>query len=186
MKFTDTLEILLEDENHTAPKMQQAAQLVQRLDTAKQLVVTIKHQLMQLRNQINAELAMQIRRTMPALHVGLDHGMCKVGYKTKSLLLTPDLERGIWTVKSPDGRFATKFHRSYIRDMLIGPDTEQLISAIVKHFTDHFKTIGEDLIGNGLLLIEGKHSQLADLVKYRQNGCNNFITRRSRECIQNV
>lgn len=187
MNFTDTLGIILEDESQAASKMKHASELVQRLDLAKQLVVNIKHKLMTLRNQINAELAMQIRRTMPALHVGLDHGMCKVGYKTKSLLLTPDLERGIWNVKSPDYKFASKFQKSNMRDLLIGQDTNALIQAIIMYFTEHFKTLGEDIIGNGTLLIEGKHSNLSDLVRYREKGCVKIITRRDRaECLQNV
>lgn len=189
MKFVEALDIILEDDDQTASKMQQAAELVQRLETAKRIVVNIKHQLIQLRSQINAELAMQIRRTMPSLHVGLDHGMCKIGYKTKSLLLTPDLERGIWNVKSSDPKFASKFTKSHIRQLLIGNNTDELIHALVKHFNDHFKTLGEDLIGNGKLLIEGKSCQLSDLVQYRQNGCTfetPIITRRNKQCFQNV
>lgn len=186
MNFIDTLDIILEDDNQAASKMKQASELVGRLDMAKQLVVNIKHKLLILRNQINAELAMQIRRTMPALHVGLDHGMCKVGYKTKSLLLTPDLERGIWNVKSPDSKFASKFQKVNIRDMLIGQDTNALINAIVNYFTEHFKTLGEDITGNGVLLIEGKRSQLSDLVKYKDSNNTRIITRRDRaECLHN-
>lgn len=184
MNFIDTLDIILEDDNQAASKMKQASELVGRLDMAKQLVANIKHKLMILRNQINAELAMQIRRTMPALHVGLDHGMCKVGYKTKSLLLTPDLERGIWNVKSPDSKFANKFQKVNIRDMLIGQDTNALISAIVSYFTEHFKTLGEDITGNGVLLIEGKKSQLSDLARYKDSCSTRIITRRDRaECL---
>jgi hypothetical protein len=177
--FDATLNILLEDANVDWQPMAQAQELVQQLGDAKRKLTQIKHQLSMVKNQIIADLAMQIRRHSPALNVGLDHGYCKVGYKTKHLLLTPDLINGVWKVKASDANFANKFQKARLRDLFLDSSIEVLIQSISDYFLEHYKTL-EEGTGCGILLIEGKISYLADLVRYRDSFSTNHMPLKSR------
>jgi hypothetical protein len=166
MKFADTLDIILEDSSEITTMLGQADLLIDRLNNARRIISDTKYQLSVLKSQINADLAMRLRKAMPALNVGLNHGMCKVGYKTKHLLLTPDLEKGVWKVKSADTNFAQRFQKSKLRLLFMDQDTTLLINSIIEYFTNHYKSLGESLAGQGILLIENKISNLSDLVDY--------------------
>lgn len=171
MEFATTLDMILSEgeTSHTTP-LETAMQLVRKLDSAKQLVLDLQHQLMSTKNRMNADLALAIKRQMPALNVGIDkNGCCKIGYKTKHLLFSPDLDNRIWTAQSPDLRFANKFNKRRRRDLLMNHDMQSLLDAITHHFADHYRSLGEDLIGNGLIMVEGKIGSLADLVRWRED-----------------
>lgn len=171
MEFATTLDMILSEgeTSHTTP-LETAMQLVRKLDSAKQLVLDLQHQLMSTKNRMNADLALAIKRQMPALNVGIDkNGCCKIGYKTKHLLFSPDLDNRIWTAQSPDLRFANKFNKRRRRDLLMNHDMQSLLDAITHHFVDHYRSLGEDLIGNGLIMVEGKIGSLADLVRWRED-----------------
>lgn len=169
LEFSDTLNIILEESSGRWPPVQRAMDLVRKLDIAKQMVLDLQHQLLSMRNRINADLALSIRRRMPALNVGLDKtGSCKVGYKSKSLLFSPDIEKGVWQVQSSDNRFLSHFLKSKRSYLVIGAEILPLIDAVVAYFTEYYKSLGENIDGVGLILIEGRIGTLSDLVQWRE------------------
>ena len=168
LEFSSSLDVILNESNNRWRPLDTAMELVRKLDSARQLVADINHQLSSLKNRMNADLALSIRRHMPALNVGIDRlGSCKVGYKSKHLLFSPDIEKGIWMVSSPDARFTNRFNKLKRHDLVIGSNIEPLIGAITGFFTDHYKSLGEEVTGQGIILVEGKLGSLTDLVKWR-------------------
>lgn len=183
MIFADSLDIILTESNKGWRPMDSAIELMRRLDSAKQLVADIQHQLLSLRNRMNADLVLSIKRHMPALNVGLDkNGECKVGYKSKSLVFTPNIEQGVWVVTSSDDRFKNRFSKSKRKTLVISPNIDHLIEAIADFFSEHYKSLGEDIIGNGIIMVEGKISSLRDIVEWRDR----CLTLKSRKMRQNV
>lgn len=188
MEFSDTLDVILEESQNPWRPLQDAMELVRKLDMAKQYVADLQHQLLSMKNKINADLALHIRRKMPALNVGLDkNGSCKVGYKSKSLLFTPDIEKGIWSVQSSDHRFLNKFQKMRRRDLIIGSEITPLIEAVIAYFTGHYKSLGEDIVGVGIILVEGKIGTLSDLVKWKEGHTIPLNSRMMKQkCLTNV
>lgn len=189
MEFSDTLDFILEESQNPWQPLQHAMELVRKLDIAKQMVSDLQHRLMSMKNKINAELALTIRRRMPALNVGLDKtGSCKVGYKTKNLVFSPDIEKGIWCVQSPDNRFLSRFQKGKRHDLVIGSEITPLIDAIVAYFTEHYKSLGEDIVGVGTILIEGRIGTLSDLVQWREGRIEKPLNSRAtrQQCLVNA
>lgn len=168
LEFSDTLEILLTESNSWQP-LRKAKELVRKLSVAKQIISDLQHQLLSAKSKINAELTLMIRRKMPAMNVGLDrYGYCKVGYKTKTLSLSPDIESDIWHIRSSDSRFLNGFLKSKRSNLIIGDNVEQLADAVITYFTDYYKSLGEDINGNGLILVDGKIGTLRDIVEWKE------------------
>jgi len=178
------LNILFEDEDPRGMDPYDVAREIKsKLDAARQEVDNLKNQLKIVTQRMNGDLALGIRRKHPALNVGVNHNGCKVGYKSKSLLLNPDVEKGIWSVGSPDSRFLGKFSKQFAPYTVLDTDIGNLIQSVLGHFTGHFKTLGEDIVGNGIILVEGKRVTLLELMKWRDNGVphrpiNSRLTRR--------
>jgi len=189
LEFADTLNLVLDESHNPRQPLQHAMELVRKLDIAKQMVADLQHRLLSMKNKINAELALAIRRRMPALNVGLDKtGSCKVGYKTKNLVFSPDIERGIWHVQSPDNRFLNRFQKGKRHDLVIGSELTPLIDAVVAYFTEHYKSLGENIVGIGTILIEGRMGTLSDLVQWREGQIEKPLNSRStrQKCLVNA
>lgn len=187
LEFSNTLDIILAEETSQWRPLQQAMELVRKLDIAKQMVLDLQHRLLSMKNRINADLALNIRRRMPALNVGLDkNGFCKVGYKTKHLLFSPDIEKGIWNVESSDNRFLSHFLKSKRSSLVIGAEISPLIEAVVAYFTNHYKSLGEDIDGVGAILIDGRIGTLSNLVQWK-DGQIQLNSRSTRQrCLVNA
>jgi hypothetical protein len=166
--FSRNLNMLFEDQLGDNP-LDVARELKSKLEAARQEVDNLESQLKIVTQRLNGDLALGIRRGNPALSVGVNTDGCKVGYKTKHLLLNPDVDRGVWSVKSPCGRFLGKFTKSYSPYTVLGPDLEDMIQSVLGHFTGHYKTLGEEIEGNGVILVEGKKATLLELAQWRDS-----------------
>lgn len=164
------IDIIFEDvdlPSHNSVSM--ASDIVKQLEVTQQRVYELQNQLVIAQNKMCGELALNLRRRMPGLNVAVGRDGCKIGYRSKHLVLQPDVKRGIWNVKSGDGSFARRFLSRHSSKTIITPDFENLINALVRHFTEHYKSLGEDIIGTGVILIEGKRGTLVGLSQwYRQ------------------
>lgn len=169
MEFSSTLDILLEDAQQASEAVVRAENILKKLEAARREISNLQHHLQVLQNKITADLAVAIHRKMPALNVGLDkNGNCKIGYKTKHLVLRPDIERGMWEVMSTDQRFASRFIKGRRRTLFINNDLNPVIDAIASFFTDHYKSIGENIIGHGKIIIDDKLCTLSTLLSHRE------------------
>lgn len=145
-----------------------ASDLVKQLEMTQQRIFELQNQLTIAQNKMCGELALNIRRRMPGLNVGVGRDGCKIGYRSKHLILQPDVKRGIWNVKSGDGSFARRFLSRHSSKTIITPNFDNLINALVKHFTEHYKSLGEDIVGTGIILVEGKRETIVGLSQWYQ------------------
>lgn len=170
LSMAERLDVVLEEQSDLS-SLSAATDVVRRLTDARQQVSDLEYELDNLRHRLSAELALGLRRRMPALNIALDRNGCKIGYRKKHLVLNPELERGIWSVRSPDSRFLRGFANNFRQYTVLSPDLQPLIEALVAFFTNHYKTLGEELTGTGVVLIDGYEGSLIDLAEWR----NEFV-----------
>lgn len=163
--LSDSLNLILED--NPAPDgdhpLHTAMDVARQLQDAHQNVADLQHRLTSIKSRMAGELAMAIRRAQPSLNVAVDKGGCKVGYKTKTLLFTPEIEQGMWRVVSPNQRFRREFLKAHSRTMLLVPDLSGVAEAIVGYFREYYRTLGEELLGAGVILVEDKRVTFLEL-----------------------
>ena len=163
-----SLSIILDDTSNNH-QYDNVSELVQKLQNARQQVFDIEHKIATIKHKMNSDLALNVRRTQPGLNVAVDKNGCKVGYKTKLLYFTPDIENEIWKVTSPYRRFLREFLNSYRRATLINNDLSMLVTAIVSYFISYYRTLNEEINGTGLLMIENKRGTLLELIQWRSS-----------------
>lgn len=170
MSFTDQLSFILEnDTSRCSQNLDDAYEILREIDRANQHIVILQNKLRILKRKINGDLAIKVRKKHPGLNIAVNPKMCKIGYKTKYLSFYPDIERGIWTISSDDNKFTNRFSKLYRRNMLITPELDDLVDSITDFFINHYKSLGEDIIGTGKIIIEERMSSLSDLAKYNNS-----------------
>ncbi len=164
-----TLDIILEEEPASVwHSFAAAMDIAQKLQDAHQLVADLQHRLDGIKRRMSSDLALGLRRAKPSLNVALDKTGCKVGYKTKFLLFVPDIGQEIWRVTSSHARFGREFLKAHSRATLLSQDLTVLITAVTDYFTNYYRTLGEELSGTGLLLVEERRATLHDVVNWRE------------------
>lgn len=166
MAFADQLTLVLEDRPPSQSPLDAATEIIHSMDSLKQQYTDLQHRLGSVKQRMSADLALGVRRNHPGLNVSVDPTGCKIGYRSKSLNFDPDVEKGVWVVNGDDPRFMGRFKRQFGRSTVLVPDIGDLVSAITKYFTGHYKSLGEDIIGTGVVLIEGKGASLRELTGY--------------------
>jgi hypothetical protein len=167
----ETLNLILEDQAPTENwgLLQDALDVHNELEQAKLNVQNLMHQLHRMRQKMCVDLAYRIRKFNPSYNVNVDKNGCKIGYRRKVLHFKPDIQRGMWIITSKDGSFASEFRRANKQLLLISPYISQLIQAIDAFFKAHYKTLHEEIVGEGTIIINEQMSTLADLIKERTN-----------------
>jgi hypothetical protein len=166
MDFGDQLSIVLEERPRTQNPLDAASGILHSMDSLKQQLIDLQNKLGVIKQRMGADLALSVRRNHPGLNVAVDQNGCKVGYRSKNLCFDPDVEKGVWVVSSSDDGFLGRFKRQYDRNTVLSPEIGELVSAITDYFAGHFKSLGEDIVGVGVVLIEGKRSTLGELTGY--------------------
>lgn len=116
-------------------------ELAKQLAEARQNAADLERRYKQAYERLAGQLAQQVRQSQPRLRANQQDGNCSVGYCTKSLVMRPDLDGGVWTVNSPDESFARRFHRRHGSLTGLDGDPANLVQAIVQYFTDHYRTL---------------------------------------------
>ncbi len=167
--LTRSLNIILEEgppENGWHP-LDAATDLVRQLQTAQQQVSDIQHKLTNLKARMAGDFALALRRAKPSLNVAVDKSSCKVGYKTKALQFWPEVELGVWRVSGPNTRFLREFLQAHRRATILTPDLSGLVEAVVTYFTNYYRTLGEEIVGTGVVMIEERKTTLIELANWR-------------------
>lgn len=163
------LSALFEDQAVTGSNpMDTAVAVSKELEAAQQRIKDLQHQLEMLQQELTGALALTVRRLNPGLNVGVNRDGCKIGYKTKHLLLMPDVKNGVWKAKSKDARFASNFTKLAGQALVMSNDLSLLAQASVAYFKRHYKTLGEDIGGTGLVVVENKMSSLIALAEWHR------------------
>jgi hypothetical protein len=144
-----------------------ATDLVRQLQNAQQLVADLQHKLSSLKTRMAGDFALALRRTKPGLNVAVDKNSCKVGYKTKMLQFWPEVELGVWRVTSPNRRFLREFLQANRRSTLLTADLSILVNAVAAYFTNYYRTLGEDVTGTGVIMVEDRKVTLVELARWR-------------------
>lgn len=117
-------------------------------------------------DRINGDLAMSIRKVQPGLHIVLDKNGCKVGYKSKSLIFSPDLTTKYWNVNGQDPRFLRKFQKRY-GEIALRRNISKITKCIVTFFNEYYKSLHEDIVGVGNIIINDKKTTMMELSNWR-------------------
>jgi len=183
--FHTSLDVLFEESDPRGMSPVEKARAIRiQLNAARQEVSNLESQLKIVTQRMNGDLALGIRRERPSLNVGISRDGCKVGYKTKKFIISPDIHKGVWKITSPHERFLRQFNNKYATHTLLNPNLEDFISSIVLHFTNHFKTLGEDLCGTGVIMVEGKRSNLVGLANWKYDNTPRLPSRAARRMTQ--
>jgi hypothetical protein len=154
-----------------------AVNLAAQIQRAQQQVLDMQYELEKVLRRLSTDLALGIRRREPAFNVSVDKRGCKIGYKTKCLLFTPNPEKELWEVTSGNERFCREFKQAHRRSLLLDPNLNALIDAIVHHFTAYFRTLGEAVCGTGIIMVDERKTTLSGLVEEQTLPSRPLMTR---------
>lgn len=164
--LSETIDVILEDASlDSSDTVSSANELAKQLEIVQQQVYELQNRLTIFQRRLCGELALNLRRRMPSFNIAISNNGCKVGYKSQFLLLQPNIRRGVWDIK-PNSRFTRKFLNRHSSKTVISSSLDTLVNVIVQYFTEHFKTLGEDIIGNGLVMLEEKRVTIVDLMQW--------------------
>jgi hypothetical protein len=119
------------DDSSVSTAATDVKEVVKELERAQQYISKLENRLEIAKKSLCGELGLAIRRTLPSLNVAVNNSGCKVGYKSKHLLLIPDPVRGIWQVKSKDNRFSRRFYKVFATRTVMSDDLNKLAEAVV-------------------------------------------------------
>jgi hypothetical protein len=181
--ISNRLDAIFEEASAGANPIEAAMEIVRKLDAAKQLVLDLQNQLDISRKGMSGNLALGIRRRHPSFNIGVDNDGCKVGYRSKYLLFRPDISNGVWAVSSPDDKFLRKFTGNNPQAIVLRSDITPLADAVVTYFRNHYKTLGEDINGDGVTLVEGKRGTSLDIMTWKNCSRPRLMSRKARRLL---
>ncbi len=144
-----------------------------RLDNMRRQVIHFETELARAIDRVNGDFAMLIRRRHPSLSVALSKDGCKVSYKSKWLLFPPDVRTRVWRVSAADPRFERAW-RSGDVDLTLTDDNAGLADSVAKFFVDHYRSLQEDVVGAGVLVVDGRRASLLDVGRWVNRRHANF------------
>ena len=159
------LSVVLEETDHSQ-LIKSCEQLCLEVDSLKERIQTVKLRLKSMKVRLCAELAMLIRKKYPQLNVAVDKKGTKIGYKTKVVYISPDIEGKVWAFKSSDPDITKTFNNKYRKYLIITSQISDLADAIGNSFAFRYKSLREYRESSGILQIEGKNSHLVNLVEW--------------------
>lgn len=165
------LEAILEDSTLQVSDngYQNAVNIATELQQAKQRIIELQGEMQHALDRLCGGLALGIRRRQPSLHAQLGDGAVRVTYVKKDLVFKPDLARQVWMVDSARPRFVSKFKQMYGHLLHLSSDLMPLANAVAEFFTRYYRSIGEEITGQGSVVVEGRRVSLGQLATMCQN-----------------
>lgn len=162
------LDLILENETTQVDDnpYQNAMSISTELDVARRKVADLERQLIYATDRLCGGLAMGVRKHRPGLNASIGNGCCKIGYKSKHLAVRPDITGKVWLIDSTDPTFARRFSKQHGPRTALDSNIDPLAQAIAMFFGTHYRSLGEDIIGRGLILIDNKRVSIETLVEY--------------------
>lgn len=159
MEFEQNLEELLnnlgqeQEPEHQMDVYGSARERLTELNNLKQALKELENKYLAEVGGLNMSLAGEIRKFKPALTVKLGRDGVGVSYhrsNARSVMLRPDVKSGCWSVG--DSPFERQFSKHYGENLRMG--LESIGRSIADHFTKTYKTLGEDIVGEGSMIVE--------------------------------
>jgi len=163
---TSKLELLFEEAIDNSYDM--AKNINDTILNLKDEITVLYNKLKIIKTRMNSNLAINMRRKNASLNIKVGERGCRIGYKSRVLLLTPDFENFQWSVKSNDSKFARQFILNY-KDAIMLSSQNLIIDAIDEYFVNYYKSLNTDIIGEGIMFIEDKKATLYEVIKYRDS-----------------
>ena len=114
--------------------------LLNELREAQQLASDLELRISHLVEQLVANLGAEIRKKQPKLDVGLRNGQAHCGYRSRSIVCKPDINKGTWEISGTP--FANNFNKTYPHLSKMSDDVSPLAHAIADFFTKRYRTLG--------------------------------------------
>lgn len=179
MKFSDALDLILEEPRCQWQPLEAAMHIIRKIDAIKQQLLELQNEMSALRSQMKGDLALNVSKSEPKLNIGLDHDEgCRIGIDNKCLRFEPDMQSQVWTVDSSDPALADQFTNEHGTSLKIDSSIDPLIKAISAFFGAE---LNENRRYNGRIVIEGKLGTMRDLVAWRDGKGFNSGVMPSRE-----
>lgn len=89
--------------------------------------------------QLNTNLGWEIRKRQPKLMTTHRNGKCVTGYRTKDLVMQPDLAKKLWSVGGPLG--GSFLRQTPTAALNLNSDVGSMADAVVNFFKQHYKSI---------------------------------------------
>jgi len=178
--LSNRLDAMFEDTSVRINPIEVALETIQKLDSAKQLVFELQNQLVVSQRGMAGDLALNTRRKHPSLNIGVNDTGCKIGYKSTNLNFSPDIKHGVWALSSDDDTFLNEFIDNNPSAIVLHQNTNILATAVFDHFFNHYKILGEDIMGQGVVMVEGKRANQLDVVSWKNCSRPRLMSRKTR------
>lgn len=119
-----------------------------------------------LKVKLCARLAIEIRKSYPKLYVSINDKGVRIGYKSKFLMLRPDINGKVWDIQSNNAHFERGFINNYRKYLLLHSKLGDLVDAIGHYFESVYKSLGEEMVDDGYCVVEGAESSLVGIVNW--------------------
>jgi len=185
LKFLDALSVILEEPAQNdwhSSHIEQAMAIIKKTDMVRQQLLDLQNDLVVLKNSINGDLALNVKKKEPGMSINLnaDTG-CKIGCFDKSVSVNPNFDDMKWDISCyGDEEFADGLCKHCQDQIIITHDINPFVEAILSYFTNYGRQIGESIHGQGILIIEGRLGKLSDLAKWRYEKGSTAIKMPSR------
>lgn len=172
------LDLILETDATSVSEDHQkaAADITLEIETTRRKLEDLERQLSHAVDRLCGGLALGVRQFRPGLSVGIDRGMCKVGYRSKYLTFKPDLVTRTWIVSGSDPAFARRFSKQF--GVRMTNALEDTAKAIAEYFGAHYRSLGEEIVGNGVLILDGINVKSTTLIERIRNNQKSFLNGR--------
>lgn len=177
MNIADRIGLLLEyDSGAVDAAYQKAIGIHDNIAAVKNRLRMLNSLMREAADHLCCELAVAVRRVQPSLYVSIDKNGCKIGYKKKYLSLFPDIEHKVWIVTSSNDDFLSRFSRSYSLEMGLNEPVSKIAENICTHFRNFYKSLNEELEGEGHIIISESETTMRQLVQHVLEARQNSIS----------
>lgn len=161
------LDLLLEniDINHTEPN-NETETVISNYHKANNELKKAQQNLEMASNKLCGELALKIRTKLSGLNISLNKHGCTIGYRHKNLIFKPNLLNNVWVVTGNNQLFIHNFISKYSPLMSV-QNTDKIADAIAEYFRNYYKSLNEDINGEGLILLEGINKSTSDIALWK-------------------
>ncbi len=119
-------------------------------------------------NKLCGELALKIRTHLSGLNINLNKYGCTIGYRHKTLTFKPNLLNNVWVVTGNHSQFVQNFMAKYSPLMSI-QNVDKISQAIAEYFKNYYRSLNEEINGNGLILLEGINKSTSDIAMWKSS-----------------
>ncbi len=113
-------------------------QMLHHADLQSQLENS-KDEISVLFDELMSKLVLSVRKRMPKLSISVSSNRCDIRYKSKAVILIPNLNKLEWSVEPND--MGKEFMKVFSNTFKMSDNMSDIADAIVDYFTGRYKTL---------------------------------------------